>query len=167
MFLQFRSLMDGTFVFITQPWVMLKPFVPKTKGASIFQIYLTSILYTYKVSRKLQNIYYYQEGIIMLRSNDKTICRTQKHRRASFLSLAPTLFTVMDTKKISHICTKKKLRYNFVQSTFLQKTSLHTKPKCVYDNYMWAMWKITLKPPSENGHKTKKVPVPTLWQNYK
>lgn len=72
----------------------------------------------------------------MLRSNDKTICRTQKHRRASFLSLAPTLFTVMDTKKdITHLY-QEKLRYNFVQSTFLQKTSPHTKPKCVYDNYM-------------------------------
>lgn len=69
-----------------------------TQGGCIFQIYLTSILHTYKVSIKLQNIYY-QEGIIMLQSRDKTICRTQKHCRASFLSCAPTFFTVMDTKR--------------------------------------------------------------------
>lgn len=65
-----------------------------------FHIYLSSILRTYKVSRKLQNIYYYQEGIIMSWSKDKTICRTQKHRRAAFLLLCSNnFFTVMNTKR--------------------------------------------------------------------
>lgn len=60
------------------------------------QIYLSSILRTYKVSRKLQNIYYYyQEGIIMSWNKDKTICRTQKHRRAAFLLLCSNNFLLL------------------------------------------------------------------------
>lgn len=81
------------------------------------QIYLSSILRTYKVSRKLQNIYYYQEGIIMSWSKDKT--RTQKHRRAAFLLLCSNNFLLSWIRKdITHLYQEKQ-RYNFVQSTFL------------------------------------------------
>ena len=104
--------------------------------AIYFQIYLTSILHTYKVSRKLQNIYYYQEGIIMLRSKDKTICRTQKHSRASFSLLCSNTLPSWIRKDITHLY-QEKLRYRILyKAPFYKKTSLHTKPKCVYDNYM-------------------------------
>lgn len=81
------------------------------------------MLHTYKVSRELQNMYCCREGI-MLRSKDKTICRTRKHSTASFLSDAPTLYC-QEYEKIT-LLYQERLIYTFIQSTFLQKkTSAH------------------------------------------
>lgn len=103
------------------------------KTECVFQIYLTSILHTYKVSRKLQNIYHYQEGIIMLRSKDKTICKTQRRSRVSFLSLAP-MFYCHGYEKISHICTKKSQDIILYKAPFYKKVC--TQNPSVYDNCM-------------------------------
>lgn len=96
--------------------------VRKIKGSNLFQIYLTSILRTYKVSRKLQNIYYCQEGIIMLRSKDKTICRTQTEQSFFSLLCSNTLQWWI-WKEITHLYQEKP-RYNFIESTFLQRGGL-------------------------------------------
>lgn len=106
--------------------------VRKIKGSNLFQIYLTSILRTYKVSRKLQNIYYCQEGIIMLRSKDKTICKTQTEQSFFSLLCSNTLQWWI-WKEITHLYQEKP-RYNFIESTFLQrgcwKKSAHKTQIC-------------------------------------
>lgn len=93
-----------------------------------FQIYLTSILCTYKVSRKLQNIYC-REGIIMLRSKDKTICRTQTEQ--SFFSLVCSNTLLWWTWR-DHICTKKSQDIILYKAPFYKgrggKKSAHENP---------------------------------------
>lgn len=66
----------------------------------ISQIYLSSILRTYKVSRKLQNIYYYQEGIIMSWSKDKQdyMQNTETPQSCFTSPVLQQFLTVMNTK---------------------------------------------------------------------
>lgn len=78
------------------------------EGGNIFQIYLTSILHTYKVSRKLQNNYYSQEGIIMLQSKDTTICRTHRNiAELLFLSFCSNTLPSWIWKDITHLYQEK------------------------------------------------------------
>lgn len=100
----------------------------------------------------------------MLRSKDKTRCRTQKHSRAPFLSFVQH-FTVMDTKRYHTSVPRKAKIYHFVQSTFLQQQqkteSAHKTQMCVWQLYVSRVinhFKATIWKWSLN----KKVPVPTL-----
>lgn len=72
-----------------------------------FQIYSTSILHTYKISRKLQNIYYYQEGIIMLRSRQDHNMQNTGTLQSLVFFLCTNIIYCHEHIKISHICTKK------------------------------------------------------------
>lgn len=108
-------------------------------------------MHTYKVSRKLQNIYYYQEGIIMLRSKDKTIM--QKHGNIAEPLFSPLLQHFLPSgirKDITHLYQEKKLRYHFcTKHLFTKKNKFAHKTQNVCMITMWAVWKVTLKPPSE------------------
>lgn len=77
----------------------------------------------------------------MLQSRDKTIA---EHRNIVELLFSPLLQHFLLSLVLKDITPlyQEKLRYNYVQSTFfsfffffIQKRSLHTKPKCVYDNH--------------------------------
>lgn len=59
-----------------------------------------------------------------------------EHRPSHLFSLFLQCFTIMIRKDITQLYQEKP-RYNFVQSTPLQKKSLRTKkPKCVYSDCM-------------------------------
>lgn len=69
----------------------------------------------------------------MLQSKDKTICSKEHIHIAGFLlsslTFAPTLSpSFMDIKRYHTFVPRKAGIYNFIQSTFLQKKSLHTNP---------------------------------------
>lgn len=139
----------------------------KWKEAAFFQIYLTSILHTYKVFRKLQNIYYFQEGIIMW-STDKTICKHRNIAQLLFLSVAPTLLSWI-WKDITHLY-QEKLRHILYKAPFYRKkpqkqqTSAHETQVNEWQlQYMWAMSRVTLKPPSEMVIKQKRYQY-LLWK---
>lgn len=99
----------------------------------ISQIYLSSILRTYKVSRKLQNIYYYQEGIIMSWSKDKRdyMQNTETPQSCFTSPVLQQFLTVMNTKTYHtsvprrakiQFCTKH--LFVFFPPSFFTKTIL-------------------------------------------
>lgn len=94
---------------------------------------LSSILRTYKVSRKLQNIYYYQEGIIKSWSKDKQdyMQNTETPQSCFTSPVLQQFLTVMNTKTYHtsvprrakiQFCTKH--LFVFFPPSFFTKTTL-------------------------------------------
>lgn len=94
-----------------------------------------SIWYTYKVSRKLQNIYHFiKKASKMLQSKDKTICSKEHIHIAGF-----------PVSSLSHLCSSASLSFMILKdltllyqekpeyiilykAPFYKKKSLHTNP---------------------------------------